>query len=627
MTDDRDAVARKTRLLDHDRQKYAQTMQTQMQKNNDTITGLRRENDKLKHDLAATSNSTYKLTDQEHALMMSQDNELLQQKYDFEKMREADLDRKIETYRMDTLQARRSMGGVNITADNTQLIDKQVRVLENRLDQAVVQFNEALAYNRELRLQIDNLRGERKVFNDIYRKLETELHDKKRLMAEVIERSNHDYEERDALLQQLEALKAAAAEDAKKYDEHFVRLEELIAKNKAAQHQQQQQALQAAALKQSQAQKERSLATTNDGAAEDRSKKTKTANAADGDAAAQASAKGGAPANGQPGAAGEEVGELQDIVDHLKEATGVQDLDVLYQKFQKAEEHNFSMYNFVNELNAEVEQLDGDIALLEEQLAVEKGDVQRRQLLKSLENELAATEEKHQVMDDRTGKLREHVDVVRKIAKDIFDKIGCSTEMADEQLGTHDCTEMNVANFLGLIEHKTTELLYAFSLSMATDQRRRQAQAQEEARKRKERQESERRARIEAGETTAADEENDDADDLKDDDAGLVTGSEHARAKFVGVGPAFAPGSVSAASLVLKDYALPTTSSGDGSGGGNDGGGGGGGGGVTAAGQDDVDEDAIIDHATLRRDMEERLKAKREKDNAGRRPRGNRNKK
>jgi coiled-coil domain-containing protein 63/114 len=60
-------------------------------------------------------------------------------------------------------------------------------VLENRLEKSLVKFNEALAFNKQLRESIDNLRRERVVFDGIYRKLEKELEEKKREMAKIIE--------------------------------------------------------------------------------------------------------------------------------------------------------------------------------------------------------------------------------------------------------------------------------------------------------------------------------------------------------------------------------------------------------------------------------------------------------
>ena len=51
-------------------------------------------------------------------------------------------------------------------------MQKQIRQLENRLEKALVKFNEAIAHNKELREEIDGLRRERVVFDSIYKKLE-----------------------------------------------------------------------------------------------------------------------------------------------------------------------------------------------------------------------------------------------------------------------------------------------------------------------------------------------------------------------------------------------------------------------------------------------------------------------
>merc|ERR1719259_680270 len=81
-------------------------------------------------------------------------------------------------------------GGINASLDNAKAVQKQIRILENRLDKALQKFNEAIASNRGLREQIDTLRRERVVFDDIYKKLDNELVQKKREMATIIEQAN-----------------------------------------------------------------------------------------------------------------------------------------------------------------------------------------------------------------------------------------------------------------------------------------------------------------------------------------------------------------------------------------------------------------------------------------------------
>lgn len=62
------------------------------------------------------------------------------------------------------------MGGINASRDNNKNIAKQIRILEGRLDKALMKYNETLANNTALREKIDGLRQERVVFDGIYKK-------------------------------------------------------------------------------------------------------------------------------------------------------------------------------------------------------------------------------------------------------------------------------------------------------------------------------------------------------------------------------------------------------------------------------------------------------------------------
>lgn len=68
-------------------------------------------------------------------------------------------------------EQRQKMGGINASRENNQAIAKQIQILENRLDKALKKYNEALANNKRLRESIDNLRRERLVFDQIYKKV------------------------------------------------------------------------------------------------------------------------------------------------------------------------------------------------------------------------------------------------------------------------------------------------------------------------------------------------------------------------------------------------------------------------------------------------------------------------
>lgn len=66
-------------------------------------------------------------------------------------------------------------------------VKKQIKILQNRLEKALAKHNGTLASNRTLRENIDNLRRERLVFNQMYKKLEKEIVDRKKDMLHIIE--------------------------------------------------------------------------------------------------------------------------------------------------------------------------------------------------------------------------------------------------------------------------------------------------------------------------------------------------------------------------------------------------------------------------------------------------------
>merc|ERR1711881_634121 len=93
-------------------------------------------------------------------------------------------------------------------------------------------FNEAVATNKQLRDQIDGLRRERVVFDNIYKKLENELQQKKKEMANIIEQANAAYEARDSAQAQMAALKQQADKEHQEFEKEWKELGRLIENDK-----------------------------------------------------------------------------------------------------------------------------------------------------------------------------------------------------------------------------------------------------------------------------------------------------------------------------------------------------------------------------------------------------------
>lgn len=89
-----------------------------------------------------------------------------------ERSKAASIGKEISSLRDEIWQRHRQMGGVNAAANNQRLVEKQVRLLESRLDQALVKFNKCVSKNKRLREEIDALRGERVTYEKVYNKIE-----------------------------------------------------------------------------------------------------------------------------------------------------------------------------------------------------------------------------------------------------------------------------------------------------------------------------------------------------------------------------------------------------------------------------------------------------------------------
>lgn len=85
------------------------------------------------------------------------------------------------------------------------------------LDRQLQKYNEAVAKNRKLRMDIDNLRKERNAYKKINLKLKAELQEKKKLMQKELKDSEEVYLRKETISKKLKDLK----QDAEKQDKGY----------------------------------------------------------------------------------------------------------------------------------------------------------------------------------------------------------------------------------------------------------------------------------------------------------------------------------------------------------------------------------------------------------------------
>jgi len=386
----------------------------------------------------------------------------LQAKLQHQQQRNADVEALIEDSRKKTKVARKSMNGVNVVEESNLMVAKQVQVLENRLDQSLQRFNDVLRQNKELRDQIDTLRGEREVFDEIYLKLEAELQEKKKEMAFIIEVSNIAYEECDNNKNVLANLRNFAAEEMQSFAETFKELDELLEEDRRMKEQVRSRLA---------AMEKKERPTIDDDLARDRfgTKKPAAAKATSGATVAAGSGGPKAAAGDGDDEAVSQARQCEEVFSRILEtsADSIPDLDTLVQRFLTSEEDNFSLFSYVNDKGKEIEQLEKvraqQLAEIDEVTLGNEADQARRVQLKQLEDELWGEENKNQAAVESALKCESILRSIMTTVENIFTRLDCDESTVIEHHGIAGLTMESLLLYLAAIELRTDEYLVAWS--------------------------------------------------------------------------------------------------------------------------------------------------------------------
>ncbi len=86
------------------------------------------------------------------------------------------------------------------------------------MDKANQKYNQTIAYNKSLRDEIDTLRRERLVFEQIYSKLTSDLEAKKKEMEKIVKIANTANQDREHATNELTELIKQAEEEKLHFD-------------------------------------------------------------------------------------------------------------------------------------------------------------------------------------------------------------------------------------------------------------------------------------------------------------------------------------------------------------------------------------------------------------------------
>ena len=242
---------------------------------------------------------------------------------------------------------------------------------------------------------IDNLRRERQAFDSIYKKLEKDLIEKKAEMQRIIDISNVAFEARDKAQQEMAVLKTQADKEQAEFEAQWKELGKLIEndrKMKELMRQKEKAGIGASGKLEDEDKLRKKILRNNSAIAKDKEAQK---------------------------AALQKVQSYEEAFAKIQASTGISDIDELVSTFIEAEDKNFSLFNYVNELNSEVESLEDQIADIRKEIEKYKGqgqstDNQKKRVLEDLEQKLRHTEAKAEQYEARASQAMNTVNVLKQ---------------------------------------------------------------------------------------------------------------------------------------------------------------------------------------------------------------------
>ncbi|XP_068623840.1 coiled-coil domain-containing protein 63-like [Battus philenor] len=298
--------------------------------------------------------------------------------------------------------------------------------LENRLDTAMKKFNTVNCGNYKLRLEIDCLLRDRQFFNVTWRNQIKRLMEGKAQILELVEQTISTYEQREEWCAKLDALREKAAMDYRKHClevrelqrqlDHSMKLEEFL-----------------------------------------RTKGTVRLTAAD--------AKAEARRLEQQEQEIRTYNNYVNVLDAIKEYTGEKELERLTQEFTRREEENYALFNYVNELHAELKSLADSVTSLRTAIDDERAKHQAKLYKQqdSIESLRSAFEQRREQSVSAAAACTRSQDTLSTLLKrvqDLAQSSDCDSLPLLKLLGkSFDINTTNARLYIKSLEKKIAEMV------------------------------------------------------------------------------------------------------------------------------------------------------------------------
>lgn len=427
-------LQRKYRCLRNDRRMYTDETENTLRKQKITIEALVKEKKELEammHVASSRQNEKFDQRNVEKLVELLEREAQAQEELKKEKEAIAGVDEKVAAMREKINQQSKKMGGSKDVYQEKHVANmKLTRILENRLDEMTKKFSIALTGNLKLREHINHVEGQKARFLDLHKRLQAELIEGKKEIDRISEVATTHFAIRDEAQHRMASLRERADREMAVYNAEIKDVKRILEHDR----------------------KLRKFMTTK---AEDR------ASILEDELMVRAIKKYEAQLNGLQ----QETSKFEEIFDKIKEATGIEDTDTLVESFIENEDRNFALYNYVNNMNTEIENLKDDIRRLKDEIELIKkegvdSDVHRKEILNELEQKMVEVTDELTLVNKEYKASRRQLELLKPKVESVFNSIECDRSSIAELLGIGvSIDDNNIMQYLGIIEQKCNELL------------------------------------------------------------------------------------------------------------------------------------------------------------------------
>ena len=432
-------LQRQYRCMRNDKRTYTEETENTVRKQKMAIEALVKDNEELEAMIQVARSRQNELLDQGNVKEIAEllDREVLvQEEIKEEKEAVARVEDEVATMSETINQQCKKMGGSKDVYHQKLVADmKLTRVLENRLDKMTKKFSIALTDNLNLRGHINHIEGQKARFLDLYRRLQIELSEGQKEISRISEMATAHFHVRDEAQHRMASLRERAERDLAMYTAEIKDVMRILEHDR----------------------KLREFMTTK---AEDRVSILEE----------EMTARTVKKLETQLSGLRQEASKFEDIFDQIKKATGIDDTDSLVKSFIENEDQNFALFNYVNNLNTEIETLQDEIRYLKDEIEVMKregveNDAGRKVILTELEEKMRNATNELTIVKKEYKMSRRQLELLKPKIEGVFKSTKCDRTAITELLGggvTVD--DNNILQYLGIIEQKCNQLLQTKAL-------------------------------------------------------------------------------------------------------------------------------------------------------------------